>query len=60
MIERIANMLGIMFSDLVTDTAAEPQPVVSGYIEFSGEIMKISSVEDIEKVLERIKATQKA
>jgi hypothetical protein len=45
---------------LVVDTDAEPQPVVSGYIEFAGEIVKISTVEDIEKVLERIKATQKA
>jgi hypothetical protein len=44
----------------VTDTDAEPQPVVSGYIEFVGEIVKISSVEDIDSVLERIKATDKA
>ena len=44
----------------MTDTDAEPQPVVSGYIEFAGEIVKISSVEDIERVLERIKATDKA
>ena len=55
MIEGIANMLGIMFSDLVTDTDAEPQPVVSGYIEFAGEIVKISSVVDIERVLERLR-----
>ena len=51
----IADKLCIKFSDLVTDTDAEPQPVVSGYIEFSGEIMKISSVEDVEKVLERLR-----
>ena len=59
-IEEIAEKLGIKFSDLVTDTDAEPQPVVSGYIEFAGEIVKISSVEDIEKVLERVKVTPKA
>ena len=47
-------------ADLAVDTDAEPQPVVSGYIEFAGEIVKISSVEDIERVLERIKATDKA
>jgi hypothetical protein len=44
----------------VTNTDAEPQPVVSGYIEFAGEIVKISSVEDIERVLERVKAEDKA
>ena len=50
----------MQFSDFVVDTDAEPQPVVSGYIEFAGEIVKISSAEDVERVLERIKATQKA
>ena len=59
-IEEIAEKLGVKFSDLVTDTDAEPQPVISGYIEFAGEIMKISTVEDIERVLKRIKATDKA
>ena len=54
-IEEIAEKLGTKFSDLVTDTDAEPQPVVSGYIEFAGEIVKISSVEDIKRVLERLR-----
>ena len=48
------------FSDLVTDTESDYQLTVSCYNEFAGEIVKISSVEDIERVLERIKATQKA
>ena len=39
----------------MTDTDAEPQPVVSGYIEFAKEIVKISSVEDVEAMLQRIK-----
>ena len=56
----IADKLCLKFSDLVTDTDAEPQPVVSGYIEFAGEIVKISSVEDIERVLKKIKAEDKA
>ena len=59
-IEEIAEKLGVKFSDLVTDTDAEPQPVVSGYIEFAGEMVKISSVEDIERVLERINVLDKA
>ena len=59
-IEEIAEKLGLKFSDLVTDTDVEPQPVVSGYIEFAGEIVKISSVEDIERVLERIDVLDKA
>ena len=40
---------------MAIDTDAEPQPVVSGYIEFAGEIMKISSGEDIERVLEKLR-----
>ena len=59
-IEEIAEKLGVKFSDLVTDTDAELQPVVSGYIEFAGEIVKISSVADIEGVLKKIKAEDKA
>ena len=54
-IEEIADKLGTKFSDLVTDTDAEPQPVISGYIEFAGEIMKIRSVEDVERVLEKLR-----
>ena len=41
-------------ADLAIDTDAEPQPVVSGYIEFAGEIVKISSVADLEGVLKKI------
>ena len=59
-IEEIAEKLDVKFSDLVTDTESDSQSTVSGYIEFAGEIVKISSVEDIERVLERIKATDKA
>ena len=50
----------MQFSDFVVDTDAEPQPVVSGYIEFAGEIVKISSAEDIERVLEKINVLDKA
>ena len=59
-IEEVAEKLGVKFSDLAVDTDAEPQPVVSGYIEFAGEIVKISSVEDIERVSERINVLDKA
>lgn len=52
--------MGLKFSDLVVDDNTDPQPAVSGYIEFAGEIMKISSEENIERVLERINATDKA
>ena len=52
---RIADKLCLKLSDLMTDTDAEPQPVVSGYIEFAKEIVKISSVEDVEAMLQRIK-----
>ncbi len=52
----IADKLCLKFSDLAVDTDVEPQPVVSSYIEFAGEIVKISSVEDIERVLEKLRA----
>lgn len=54
-IEEIAEKLGLKFSDLVVDENTDPQPAVSGYIEFAGEIVKISSVEDIERVLKRLR-----
>ena len=59
-IEEIAEKLGLKFSNLVTDTESDPQPTVSGYIELAGAIIKISSVEDIEMVLERLKASGRA
>lgn len=59
-IEEIAEKLELKFSDLVVDDKTDPQPAVSGYIEFAGEIVKISSVEDIERVLEGVNATEKA
>ena len=60
-IEEIAEKLMTTFSDLVTYTDAEPKLVVSGYIEFAGEIVKISSVEDIVRGgVEKIKVEDKA
>ena len=38
----IADKLCLKFSDLVTDTDAEPQPVVSGYIEFPGKLWRLA------------------
>ena len=52
--------MGLKFSDLVVDENTDPHPAVSGYIEFAGEIVKICSVEDIERVLEGVNATEKA
>lgn len=57
-VEEIANKLGVKFSDLVVDTDNNPQQQVTGYIEFAGEIIKISTVSDIEQVLEKIKSTE--
>ncbi|MBQ2784094.1 MAG: helix-turn-helix transcriptional regulator [Alistipes sp.] len=54
-IEEIADKLGLKFSDLVVDSDFGQQPAVTGYIEFAGEIVKISSVEDIEMVLQQVR-----
>jgi DNA-binding Xre family transcriptional regulator len=59
-IEEIAEKLNLKFSDLITETDTTTQPIVCGYIEFKREIVKISSVSDIEMLLEKIKATNKA
>lgn len=45
---------------LLMNSDAEIEPIVTGYIEFAGEIMKISYATDAEGVFERIKATDKA
>ena len=55
-IEEIAHKLGVKFSDLVIDTNADEQPKVAGYIEYAGEIIKISSVGDIEELLAKIRS----
>ena len=57
-VEEIANKLGVKFSDLIVDTDNNPQQQIIGYIEFAGEIIKISTVSDIEQVLEKIKSTE--
>ena len=59
-IEEIAEKLNLKFSDLITETDTTTQSIVCGYIEFKREIVKISSVSDIEMLLEKIKATNKA
>lgn len=48
------------FSDLVTDTESDYQLTVSCYNEFAGEIVKISSVKDIERVIGRVQTTGRA
>ena len=57
-VEEIANKLGVKFSDLIVDTDNNTQQQVTGYIEFAGEIIKISTVSDIEQVLEKIKSAE--
>ena len=57
-VEEIANKLGVKFSDLIVDTDNNTQQQVTGYIEFAGEIIKISTVSDIEQALEKIKSTE--
>ena len=53
-IEEIAEKLGVKFSDLIDGGNADPQPEVTGYIEFKGEVFRIKSKEDIEMLLTKI------
>ena len=41
-IEEIAEKLGLKFSDLVVDDNTDPQPAVSGYIEFAGKLLRLA------------------
>lgn len=54
-IEGIAEKLGLKFSDLVDDGSNDPQPEITGYIEVKGEIIKITSVGDLEHALNMVR-----
>lgn len=48
---KIANVLGVDISDFFEKN--DRSPAINGYIEVNGEILKISSVADLEKALEK-------
>lgn len=50
-LEKIANVLGVDVADFFEKDYGVP--VINGYLEIGGEIMKISSVADLEKALEK-------
>jgi len=52
-LEKIANILEVNLSELFAKPVAEH--VVSGYLEYNGEIHKIESISDVENFVEMIK-----
>lgn len=50
-LEKIANVLGVEVADFFEKS--DKVPIVSGYVEVGGEILKISSIADLEKSLEK-------
>ena len=54
-IEEIAEKLGVKFSDLIKDENDEAKSEIIGFIEVNGEVVKVSSVNDLEQVIERLK-----
>ena len=54
-IEEIANKLGVKFSDLINDDSQTPKSNIIGFIEVDGEVIKVSSVQDLEEVVQRLK-----
>ena len=55
-LEKIANVLGVNVSDFFEKD--DRSPAINGYIEVNGEILKISSVADLEKALEKAKKSK--
>lgn len=50
-IEEIAEKLGVKFSDLIKDENDEDKSEIIGFIEVRGEVIKVESIKDIEKIL---------
>ncbi len=55
-VEEIANKLGVKFSDLVVDDSQNNKSNIIGFIEVDGEVIKVSSVQDLEQLVERLNA----
>ena len=51
-LEQIAGVLGVNFMELFNET--QPQEELNGFIEYKGKIFKITSIEDMERVLHKI------
>ena len=54
-VEEIANKLGVKFSDLINDDSQTTKSNIIGFIEVDGEVVKVSSVQDLEEVVQRLK-----
>ena len=54
-IEEIANKLGVKFSYLINDDSQTTKSNIIGFIEVDGEVIKVSSVQDLEEVVQRLK-----
>lgn len=54
-VEEIANKLGVKFSDLINDDSQTTKSNIIGFIEVDGEVIKVSSVQDLEEVVQRLK-----
>lgn len=55
-LEKIANVLGVDVADFFEKDYGVP--VINGYIEIGGEILKISSVFDLERALEKAQKSE--
>lgn len=55
-LEKIANVLGVDVADFFEKD--DRSPVINGYVEVNGEILKILSVADLEKALEKAQKSE--
>ena len=53
-IEEIAERLGVKFSDLIDDGTAEPQLMITGYLEYDGRIVKVDSLYAVKQFINEI------
>ena len=52
-LEEIAGVLGVQLTDLWQDET-NAQPTINGFIEFGGEVYTIKSIEDLQRLCDKI------
>ena len=50
-LEQIADVLGVQLTDLIVDDRQPPQDELNGFVEYNGEIHRIKTKSDLEKIL---------
>lgn len=54
-IQEIANVLGVDYLELITETEETEKTTINGFVEYNEKIYRIASKEDLENLLQTIK-----